>query len=111
MAKAAEWSERVADWRASGLTAKEYCEGREYSAQNLLYWSSTLRRKGSAERRPDREVTMARVIRRVDAEPSPKTPASIVVRTRTARVEVRPGADAATLALVLTALGAVRSTS
>jgi hypothetical protein len=109
MAKAAEWSERVAEWRASGMTAKEFCEGREYSAQNLLYWSSTLRRKSAAEQRPGRAVTLARVVRSVRPESSARTPAAIVVRTRAARVEVRPGADAATLAVVLTTLGAIGS--
>lgn len=68
-----------------------------------------VQREAGLQRRAGREVTLARVIRRVGSEPSPMTPASIVVRTRTARVEVRPGADAAALAVVLAALGAVRS--
>lgn len=109
MSKAAEWSIRVAEWRASGLTSKEFCKGREYSAQNLLYWSSALRRKVDAQRRSGCDVTLARVVRRGGHQPAPKTPAAIVVRTRTARVEVRPGVDQVTLAVVLAALGAVVS--
>jgi transposase len=109
MSKAAEWSVRVAEWRASGLTAKEFCQAREYSAQNLLYWSSTLRRRASEQGRPGRDVTLARVIRRDLHAPAQKTPAAIVVRTRAVRVEIRPGVDAATLAVVLAALGAVES--
>ena len=111
MSRAAEWEVRVAEWRASGLTAKEFCMDREYSAQNLLYWSSTLQRRGREQPRAARDVTLARVVRREHHERARKTPAAIVVRTRMARVEVRPGVDAATLALVLAALGAVGSAS
>ena len=107
MSKAAEWSVRVAEWRASGLTSKAFCKEREYSPQNLLYWSSTLRRKSGVERSAGRDVALARVIRREHSEPQVGTRASIVIRTKTASVEVRPGVDAATLAVVLAALGAV----
>ncbi len=109
MSRAAEWEIRVAEWRASGRTAKEFCKEREYSAQNLLYWSSTLQRRGREARRAGRDVALARVVRREHPERTLKMPAAIVVRTRTARVEVRPGVDAATLAVVLAALGAVGS--
>ena len=30
-----KWSERVREWRASGRTAKEYAEGREFKAHPL----------------------------------------------------------------------------
>ncbi len=108
MTRAAEWSVRVAEWRASGLTSKEFCKEREYSAQHLLYWSSTLRRKGGgAQPRPGRKVTLARVIRRAPEEQAVGTPAAIIVRTKRARVEVRPGADHVTLSAVFVALGVV----
>jgi hypothetical protein len=50
---------------------------------------------------------LARVIRREQSEPQVGTRAAIVIRTKTACVEVRPGVDPATLAVVLAALGAV----
>jgi hypothetical protein len=111
MSRAAEWSVRVAEWRASGLTSKEFCKEREYSAQHLLYWSSTLRRKGTVQQqqRPGRDVTLARVVRRDHREQAVAAPAAIVVRTKRARVEVRPGVDQATLAAVFAALGAIGS--
>jgi hypothetical protein len=110
MSKAAEWSARVAQWRASGLTSKEFCKEREYSASHLLYWSSTLRRKGAgAQQRPGRDVTLARVVRRGHGEQAVTAPAAIVVRTKRALVEVRPGVDHATLAAVFAALGATGS--
>jgi hypothetical protein len=108
MSKAAEWSARVAEWRASGLTSKEFCKEREYSASHLLYWSSTLRRKGGDVRhRPGRDVALARVVRRDQRESAATPGASIVVRTKRALVEVRPSVDRTTLAAVLEALGAV----
>jgi hypothetical protein len=90
------------------LTSKEFCKEREYSASYLLYWSSTLRRKGGGAReRAGRDVALARVVRR-DQRESVMTPsAAIVVRTKRAMVEVRPGVDRATLAAVFEALGAV----
>jgi hypothetical protein len=110
MSKAAEWSVRVAEWRASGLTSKEFCKEREYSAQHLLYWSSTLKRKsGEARQRPGRDVALARVVRRDQRESAVTTGAEIIVRTKRALVEVRPGVDRGTLAAVFEALGAVGS--
>jgi hypothetical protein len=111
MSKAAEWSMRVAEWRASGMTAKTFCTEREYSAQHLLHWSSVLQRREREQQRTGRDVALARVVVRDDVARSLKQPAAIVVRTRGAMVEVRPGADAATLSLVLAALGAVGSAS
>jgi hypothetical protein len=107
MSRAAEWSARVAEWRASGLTSKEFCREREYSAQNLLYWSSTLRRTEGAQQSSGCGVALARVIRR--GHTAAETPPTIVVRTKRARVEVRQGADHATLAVVFAALGVVAS--
>jgi hypothetical protein len=110
MSKAAEWSARVAEWRASGLTSKEFCKEREYSASHLLYWSSTLRRKGGdARQRPGRDVALARVVRRDQRESAVTPGAAIIVRTKRALVEVRPGVDRGTLAAVFEALGAVRA--
>lgn len=110
MSRAAEWSVRVAEWRASGLTSKEFCKGREYSASHLLYWSSKLRSKnGDARQRPGRDVALARVVRRDQREPVVAPVAAVIVRTKRALVEVRPGVDRGTLAAVFEALGAVCS--
>jgi len=104
MTRAAEWAQRVSEWRASGMTSKEFCAGRGYSAQNLLHWSSELRRRAGESRPARQNIALARVIRRAPA------PGVIVVRTKRARVEVMPNADPTTLALVFEALGiAVKS--
>jgi hypothetical protein len=92
------------------LTSKEFCKEREYSASHLLYWSSTLRRKGGDGRqRPGRDVALARVVRRDQCESVVTPSAAILVRTKRALVEVRPGVDRTTLAAVFEALGAVRA--
>lgn len=106
MAKASEWMERVDAWRASGLSAAEFCEGREYSAKGLLWWSSHFRRHGKPARSGSTGVALARVVRSPVEKATPQSAsAAIVVRTKRARVEVRSGADQATLSAVFTALG------
>jgi hypothetical protein len=108
MSKAAEWSVRVSEWRASGLTSKEFCKEREYSASHLLYWSSKLRSKdGDVRQRPGRAVALARVVRRDQREAVVTPGAANIVRTKRALVEVRSGVDRTTLATVFEALGAV----
>jgi hypothetical protein len=108
MSKAAEWAARVAEWRASGMTAKGFCEGRGYSAQSLLYWSSKLRRQGAAESAAQ-AVPVARVIRRAVA-PTSDLPA-VVVRTRGLRVELTRAVDRSTLTMVFEVLGIVGGAS
>lgn len=100
MAKASEWAARVEAWRASGERAADFCQGREYRAKNLQWWSSHLKR-GRA-RAGDR-VALARVVRAPEATRTPRS-SSIVVQLGAARVEVWSGADRAALELVLEAL-------
>lgn len=98
-----KWSERVREWKASGQTAKQFAEGREFKASTLVYWASCLR-KGTpdAERpkKPARRVRMARVVR--VAAPGD---GAIVVAVGAARVAVRSGFDPALLRQVVLALG------
>ena len=42
MADTTTWRKRVATWRASGLSASEFCKGREFPAGTLYWWSSRL---------------------------------------------------------------------
>jgi hypothetical protein len=104
---ASEWSERVAAWRASGKSAAAFCDKHGYSAKSLQWWSSELRRRGQAMATREPQVKLARVVRARSAAPS--TAPSVVVSVGEARVEVRAGADRATLELVLGALHAAQS--
>jgi hypothetical protein len=100
-----KWKKRVEEWRESGQTSAEFCEGKGYAANTLLHWSSRL---GAGTGREDamgtglEQVRIARVIRSV-AEPEAETP--IVVEVGGARVQVRRGCDAGALRQVLEMLG------
>jgi hypothetical protein len=98
MANSTEWTERVAAWRASGLTAKAYCAGREFSAGALHFWSSKLNR----ERKAHRPVKLARVVRAHGSEQGHGV--ALVVELHGARIVVPIGVDGATLTRVVTAL-------
>lgn len=37
--KKADWAKRVAAWRASGKSLREFCEGRDYSPKRLQWWA------------------------------------------------------------------------
>jgi hypothetical protein len=92
------WTERVREWKASGLAAPEFVQGRGYQASTLRYWASRL--QGVAEGRawPAR-VRMARVkVAKASSE-------SLVVLVGAVRIEVRPGFDSALLRDVVDALG------
>ncbi len=105
-ASGTEWAERVRAWRSSGLTSKEFCRGRGFAAQTLLWWSSQLGRKqglGSKTRQP--RVVLARVVTKVRT-PEVTARAAITLELNGARVEVAPGTDRATLSMVLETLRA-----
>ena len=102
----AKWSERVREWKASGRTAKEFAEGRDFKASTMVYWASCLRTgAGGARRTTKREprVRMVRVLRS-----SPRAEDAIVVAVGAARVAVRAGFDPALLREVVRALGDAR---
>ena len=90
---AAEWTERVAAWRASGQSASEFAAGKEYTEKLLRWWSSELSRR--EEKRP--RVRMARVVRASQKE-------ALVIAVGAARIEVRAGFDRALLRDVVAAL-------
>jgi hypothetical protein len=98
-----KWSERVEEWKASGRTAKEFVEGRDFKASTLVYWASCLR-SGLARAAPGRErgpcVRMVRVVRTAR-----RPEKSIEVTVGSARIAVRAGFDEALLRQVVKALG------
>lgn len=104
------WAERVAEWKASGLTSKAYCEGKPFTAGGLRHWAHRI------------TIRVARVARepvaRVSSVERERAPAvlvttaavaeTLVVEMGGARVVVRPGVDRGTLATVLEVLAAGR---
>ena len=106
-ASATEWAERVRAWRSSGLSSKEFCRGRGFAAQTLLWWSSQLGRKGVTTRTArEPSVTLARVVSKVSPR-EVSARAAIRLDVDGARVEVLPGTDRSTLSMVLETLRAV----
>jgi transposase len=102
MTRASEWAPRVAAWRASGKTAKEFCKGRDYAASRLLWWSSDLKRRGVGQSTSN-PAALIRVIRKGEAA---RASVAAVVHLGTIRVEIPAGADRATLSTVLEVLSA-----
>ncbi len=99
----AKWSERVREWKASGRTAKEFAEGREFKASTLVYWRSCLRMgiggsPGAKKRDP--RIRMVRVV-----PVSARAEEAIMVAIGPARVAVRTGFNPALLRQVVRALG------
>lgn len=109
MTKAAEWAERVRRWRVSGQRSREFCEGKGYSAKNLLWWSSHFGRNGFPATSTGSSVALARVVRRADALVTTQvasTGGGVVIELSGVRVRVEAGVDRATLAMVVDVLRA-----
>jgi transposase len=98
MATAAEWSTRVSAWRASGKSAREFCEGADYASNTLLGWSSRLGRRRRSGPRAQGSVQLARVVRKAE-EPTRRLP--VVVHVGQARIEVDADTDRSVLTMVL----------
>ena len=105
MATAETWEKRVAAWRASGLSAAEYCAGRDFKAGTLYWWSSRVGQRPVAAP----AIPLLRVVR----EPEPPVPprseatgrgAQVIIEVEDARVLVPAGADVSTVAVALEAL-------
>jgi hypothetical protein len=98
-----KWSARVREWKSSGLTAKQFSEGREFKGSTLVYWASCLRRGrvgAASDARLPRVPRMARVVRTAAAPDQ-----TLVVSVGSARVAVRAGFGEALLRQVVRALG------
>jgi hypothetical protein len=110
MADAEGWSKRVADWRASGLTAKEFCAKHDLQLSGLRYWTYRLR---GAEKASAAEASAVRLVPVTvkPEEPSPsvmvaeRCEAALTVAIGAARIVVPTGVDRATLKVVLELLG------
>lgn len=103
MSKQIDWTAEVAAWRASGLTARKFCEDRGYSVTRLYWWSSQLKRSEPERASPrTRSVPIARVVRERSQPARGRAP--IVIQVGSARVEVAGDVDRAALSAVLQTL-------
>jgi hypothetical protein len=94
---AAIWSERARAWRASGLTAAAFADGKGFAGSTLRFWASRLKSAPVA--------SAPRVVQLVARRAEPET--EVVIEVGAVRVRVRRGFDRALLAEVLGALGEV----
>jgi transposase len=113
-----EWLERVQSWRASGVSAAEYCQGTGFSAGSLRSWSSRFGREGKVPRSrlgrravKDAATPSVRFARVVTAGAQPEarlqtqwTPPALVVAVGETRIEVSAGFDPSLLRAVVSAL-------
>ena len=108
MADAEAWSKRVAEWRASGLTAKEFCAKHDLRLSALRNWTYRLR---AAERALETSAVRLVPITVKPSDASPSTPRTepakpaLTIELGAARIVVPAGVDRATLKMVLDALG------
>lgn len=106
------WSERVSAWRASGERAETFSRRGGYAASTLRWWSSKLKRDMTAPAVDARStVQLARVIRApkvASAEPGGHA-IVLEVEGTAVRIVIQPGADAATLAMILEVVRGGRS--
>ena len=98
------WKKRVADWRASGETAKRYSAGRGWSAGTLLWWSSRLGHEA-----PLPAVRIAQLVRSAPPHERGAAAGAIIIELLDARVRITVdgGADRETMAAVLALLSKV----
>ena len=103
-----QWAERVAAWRASGLTSTAYSAGREVSAGGLRHWAYLLKKRGAkaavgtAPAAP--AVRLVRVKAAVALAPrtaAPSAGAPLMIELAGARIAVPAGVDAPTLRTVI----------
>jgi transposase len=116
MATSAEWAKRVDEWRATGESSEDFCEGRGFSPDLLRHWAYKLgKTRGRGGKPPARAAltvaeptTAIRVARVVRRDPGRVDNAPLVVELAGARLTVPSGFEASTLAAVLGALSSAR---
>jgi hypothetical protein len=121
----AKWSERVREWRESGLTAREFSTARGFSAGGLRHWAHKLSRRQAGVTTPpatakpspspgrslatvEKEAPMATGVRVLRVERR-AAEAPLVIEVGAARMSVAAGADVALVRATLEALLATTS--
>ena len=107
MANEATWKTRVAAWRASGLTAPEFCSGRDYAVGTLRWWACRLERSAPPAPVVATPMRLLRVVRGTQAGPAlgePARGAGLVIEAAGVRITVHEGFDEAALSAVLDVL-------
>ena len=97
--KADQWRARIADHKHSGLSVKQFCKERGFTAWSFYDWRKRLRESAAP-------VRFALVERR-SGSPKPATSTDVeIVFVGGEQLRIRSGVDGATLRLVIEALRA-----
>lgn len=96
-----KWRRRVAEFKASGLTAREYARRNGFHETTLSQWGRTLAAKAAP---PSPTMSLARVRRGSEPSVRVESERTVEVMIRRAVVRVRPGFDASLLRQVIVAL-------
>jgi len=92
-----EWESRIAEYRASGLSVKEWCAAHDVKPHRLWYW---LRRNKT--RKPASSVKSTQWLPvEVSEGESMDQNNELVVRVGEASIEVKPGFDPALLSEIV----------
>ena len=95
--KQRQWRHWIAEWRASGLSVRAFCDRRGLATPSFYHWRRVLERRAAEE--------PAFVPVRVEADAVPTQASALeVVLTDGRAVRIAPGFDAATLRRLLAVL-------
>jgi hypothetical protein len=97
------WAERVAEWKASGLSSSDFCKDRPFTPGGLRHAAFQLGR--GAVKKPA-SVRLARLVRVAPRDTPAPTGAGLMIEIGAERVAVPPGVDRPTLAAVVEVLSA-----
>ena len=95
--KERQWRRWINQWRASGLSVRDFCDRRGLATASFYYWRRVL------ERRAAKQAAVVPVDIMVDAMPAPASALEVVLANGPV-VRVAPGFDAATLRQLLSVL-------
>jgi len=97
-----EWRQRVREWRRSGASCREFCQGKPYSEASLYAWARQLRDERVEPAASPGPLRFVRVVTPARA------PSSLTIELGAGRIVVDPSTDLTLLARVLDAVGAHR---
>lgn len=101
-----QWRERMADWRASGLSVREFCQRRGLTEPTFHYWRRELRMRDAAASTAAMSSSSGNKSRPVFVPLTvlPSATLAVEVRCPSGHVVLLPSCDATSLASLFAAL-------
>lgn len=98
-----EWAERIADYKASGLTMAAWCVANHVTLEQLKYWTRKLKKISSINEIPSTNRFVPLTVTELS---SSIATSSLVVRVGPASIELQKGFDPQLLREAIEALSA-----